>query len=403
VRRVGIVGAGIIGLACACFLAEEGHQVTMLDRDPEGDKCSWGNAGGIAASEILPASVPGVLWRVPRWLADPLGPLALWPPHAVRMLPWLRHFLASGRRGRVEAIAGALAALNARVYDDLVPLLDAAGLNGALHRAGALTVYATEAGFRRDTAERTVKRRHGFACVELTGEEARGMEPALAPTIRRGVFEPAWSHVSDPKRIWAGLLALARARGAMVERRDVTDLPAECRGFDALVVASGAWSARLAATLGDRALLESERGYNTTLPAPGVSLSREVIFAEHKFVATPLEIGLRVGGAAEFAGLVRAPNHARSRALLALARRFLPGLCEQGSTAWMGHRPATPDSLPVIGPSPRRPSVFYAFGHGHLGLTQAATTGRLIAALVAGRTPAVDLAPFSIARFGSNA
>ena len=146
-------------------------------------------------------------------------------------------------------------------------------------------------------------------------------------------------------------------------------------------------------------LLESERGYNTTLPDPGIQLRAEVIFAERKFVATPLAPGLRIGGAAEFAGLEAPPNYARCDALLSLAARYLPGLRADGGTQWMGHRPTTPDSLPVIGRSPRRRDVFYAFGHGHTGLTLGPTTGRLIAGLVAGRPSPLDLAPFAIERF----
>jgi D-amino-acid dehydrogenase len=168
---------------------------------------------------------------------------------------------------------------------------------------------------------------------------------------------------------------------------------------DKIVVAAGAWSALLARSVGDRALLESERGYNTTLPASTGRLRREVIFAERRFVATPLAMGLRIGGAAEFAGLVAAPNFQRSEALLTLARRYLPGLVEHGAKQWMGHRPATPDSLPVIGPSAANPRLLYAFGHGHLGLTQSATTGELIGALLDGRPARLDLTPYSIARF----
>jgi D-amino-acid dehydrogenase len=146
-------------------------------------------------------------------------------------------------------------------------------------------------------------------------------------------------------------------------------------------------------------LIESERGYNATLPTPGVRLSREVIFAERQFVATPLDMGLRIGGAAEFAGLEAAPNWRRSEALMTLVRRYLPDLDTRGARLWMGNRPTIPDSLPVIGRSARQADVFYAFGHGHLGLTLGPTTGRLVADLVTGRIPSIDLAPFSITRF----
>ena len=394
-----MIGAGIVGLACAYWLTEDGHQVTIIDRNPRGDKCSWGNAGGIAAPEVAPASMPGLIWRIPGWLADPLGPLSLRPAHAPAMLPWLRRFLAAGRASRVPAIAAALAALNARVHDDWLPLLAATGLSHALRRVGSLTVYQTRAGFERDRAEWDVRRRYGIVCEELTGETARDLEPALGDIVRHGVFTPAWSQVSDPKVIWAGVFDSLLARGVAFEKREVVDAPGKDAGFDTIVIAAGAWSARLAARIGDRAFLESERGYNTTLPASGITLTRPLTFGEHKFVAAPMTCGLRIGGAAEFAGLDAAPNYARAAALLTLARRYLPGLSAEGGTVWMGNRPATPDSLPVIGRSPRRGDVIYAFGHGHLGLTQSATTGRLVADLVAGRDSSLDLAPFSIGRW----
>ncbi len=406
--KVGVIGAGIVGLACAHWLAADGHLVTVIDRDPQGDKCSWGNAGGIAVTEIVPASMPGLIWRVPGWLADPLGPLSVRPAHLPAMLPWLRRFLAAGRPSRVAAIAASLAALNARVHDDLLALLAAVGSADALRRIGALTVYESDAGFERDRVEWDLRRRHGIACEELTGDAVRDLEPALGANVRRGVFTPAWSQVSDPKLIWASVRDSLLARGVAFARQEVagftpgavTFATGETLAFDIVVIAAGAWSARLAARIGDRASLESERGYNTTLPAPGLTLARQVTFGDYKFVAAPLACGLRIGGAAEFAGLEAAPNFARSRALVTLARRFLPALSADGGTVWMGNRPTTPDSLPVIGRSPRRADVIYAFGHGHLGLTQAATTGRLVADILGGRESGIDLAPFSIGRFG---
>ena len=406
--RVVVVGAGIVGLSCAFHLAADGHAVTVLDPAPQGDKCSWGNAGAIAVTEVVPVAVPGLFRRVPGWLLDPLGPLALRPAHAPRMLPWLMALAAATRPGRVEGAAAALAALLGRVYADLCPVLEAIGLEADLHRAGALTVYRGLAALRADAGEWALKRRHGIVCEEISGEQARALEPALGPGIAAGVVTPAWSHVSDPKAIWAALLAALPARGVRIQAGRVTDIrtPGKARleaggevAFDALVVAAGAWSAALARQAGERVLLESERGYNVTLPAPGVALGREVIFAEQKFVATPLAIGLRIGGAAEFAGLAAPANYARSRALARLGAGYLPGLSLDGGTEWMGQRPTTPDTLPLIGPARLRPDVLYAFGHGHLGLTLSATTGRLIADQIAGRVPALDMAPFSAARF----
>jgi D-amino-acid dehydrogenase len=407
-----VIGAGIVGLATAYRLSEDGLSVTVLDRDPTGDKVSFGNAAGIAVTEVMPASVPGLAWKVPGWIFDPLGPLAVRPAHLPKLLPWLWCFARAGKPAEVERIARALVALNRRVYDDLLPMLETIGCGGEIHRKGALTVYETDAGFERDADEWGFKRKHGVEAEMLTADEARTLEPALGPIVVRGVLTPNWSHLNDPRFL------VDRLRTWLEAHRGVTIVTGEVRRLkidndrpaivlsdgcvlmpDCAIVAAGAWSGALAASLGDHVLLESERGYNTTLPTPGVSLAREVIFAERKFVATPLSIGLRIGGAAEFGGLDAQPNFRRVEALVRLASRYLPDLCSDGGIAWAGHRPATPDSLPVIGPSPRCGHVFYAFGHGHLGLTLAATTGRLIADLVGGRPPPFDLEPYSISRF----
>lgn len=402
-----VVGAGIVGLATADALLADGHAVTVVDRAPAGDKASFGNAGGLGTSEVVPASIPGLLWKVPGWLADPLGPLSLRPAHLPAMLPWLLRFMRAGRPAEVERITTALASLCRRAADDYRPLLQRLDLAGDLHERGALTVYETRAGFERDRASWDLKGRHGVAWSEMSGDEARRLEPALGRIVEHAVMIPDWAHFSDPKRIVDGL------RENLVQR-GVEFVTGEATGFDGkalllqdgqrldfatAVVAAGAWSPRLAAQLGDRVLLESERGYNTTLPASGVDLSREVIFGERQFVATPLSIGLRIGGAAEFAGLDAPANYRRSKTLVELARLYFPDLCTEGGTQWMGHRPTTPDSLPVIGRSPRRNDIVYAFGHGHTGLTLGPTTGLLVADLIADRAPTLDLYPFSVARF----
>ncbi len=405
--RIVVIGAGIIGLSVARALLREGHAVTVIDRDPAGDKASFGNAGGLGVTEILPAAAPGLIWQVPKWLADPLGPLSLRPAHLPRLLPWLVRFLRTGTPAEVARVAGALAALLAPVYDDMLPLLDELSLSADLHRVGALWVYDTDAGFQRDAPAHAMRRRHGIAVETISATEARQLEPALAPTGARAVLTPGWSHVSDPKRIVdrlretliAGGVAMLAREAAGVDGPAVITAEGDHVPFDRLVVAAGAWSGRIARAIGDPVLIESERGYNATLPSPGVVLSREVIFAQRQFVATPLDIGLRIGGAAEFAGLDANPDFRRSDALVTLARRYLPDLDPGGAVRWMGHRPATPDSMPVIGRSPRRRDVVYAFGHGHLGLTLGPTTGRLVADIVAGRASPIDLSPFSIARF----
>jgi D-amino-acid dehydrogenase len=220
-------------------------------------------------------------------------------------------------------------------------------------------------------------------------------------------------HVANPLALVRDLERLARERGArFVAARAASVAPEGARvavaltsgerlDAEACVLAAGAWSRPLAASLGDPVPLDTERGYNLTFPAGTLGLTRPVAFEGEGFVTTPLDSGDRLGGAVEFAGLEAAPNHARSAAMLARLRGFLPGLPAALPEArrWMGFRPSLPDSLPVIGPSRRSGRVVYAFGHAHHGLTQAAATAEIVADLLDGRRPAVDPAPYSAARF----
>ncbi len=409
--RLVVVGAGIVGLCAAWAAQQRGWQVTLVDRDFEGDRASHGNAGGIAVSECVPLSLAGMGLKPLRWLLDPLGPLAIRPAHALRLLPWSRALYRVSDPRRFARIGDALAALNQRALGDFEALLADIGLGAELHRRGALAVYETRKAFEHDQAAWRFRRERGVRFRPVEADELRALEPGLAPVFAQAVMVQDWAHIDDPRRIVDGLRQHLRQRGAgFIVGEAVRLLPQSqaaavqlgsgqvVRG-DRLAVAAGAWSARLARTLGDRALLESERGYNTTLPHSAARLRREVIFAERMFVATPLSVGLRIGGAAEFAGLDAPADFRRSQALLQLPRRYLPGLDEREARQWMGQRPATPDSLPVIGASPSSDRVLYAFGHGHLGLTQAATTGLLLGDLLQQRRPRLDLAPYSIGRF----
>jgi len=411
-KQAVVVGAGIVGLCCAFHLKARGFDVTVVDRDPDGDRTSFGNAGAIAQPEIMPLAEPGIAWKVPGYLLDPLGPLSMRFGHLPKLIPYLMRFLKAANPAQFEAGARAMAALLAPAFDDHGTILQASGLGSLLDKAGHLWVFTSEAGRAAAAHEWKIRNDLGLDSVFLDRAELAEREPALGPRAACAVHTEDWGHYTDPKALVLGLMDHLRDRGVRFERGNVFDIEikderptavyteAEFRHpFDHLVVAAGAWSHHLSNRLGDYCPLETERGYNTTLPNPGLSLNTMVTFAEDHFVATPMSMGLRIGGAVEFAGLDAPPNYERAKALLRLGEKYLPGLNTEGGTEWMGHRPSTPDSLPVIDCSGRFPNVLYAFGHGHLGLTGSATTGRLIAGMACGETPDIDLAPFRIARF----
>ncbi|MXQ07497.1 FAD-dependent oxidoreductase [Alphaproteobacteria bacterium GH1-50] len=405
-----VIGGGVVGVSSALFLLEEGHNVTLVERKGIASEASGGNAGAFALTDVEPLASPGIMRQAPRWLLDPTGPLALDPFYAPFMAEWLLRFWGASRPGKVKASTkaiGDLMRVSAEAFDQVTALTEAEPL---IRRDGQLQLYEGEAAFRAAAPVWQARADHGvrFEMLESPGAIAE-IQPGLSPRFTHAGYTPDWCTVTDPKTWVWHLFQAFRDRGGVYEEGRVSSLTRANgrvrasgdreRWADRVVVAAGPWSHRLARTLGDRIPLETERGYNTTIADPGIELRTFLTFTQHGFVMSKIGNGVRVGGAVELAGLDKPPNPKRWKALLDKGQAFLPGLRTEGGQQWMGFRPSLPDSLPVIGPSPRAPEVIYAFGHGHYGLTQSAGTARLVADLVAGRAPAIDLAPFRAERF----
>jgi len=406
-----IIGAGIVGICAAAYLAEAGRNVTVVDRTGICEETSSGNAAALAFSDVLPLAHKGMLRHLPKWLMDPLGPLAIPPAYLPRLAPWLWRFWRAGAPDRYEAALAAQAALMQLAEAEWLALMERSGTRGMLHEEGSLELYESEAEFAASLPGWAARQRFGIAFSHIAGNDLASLQPGLAPRFVKGTFVPGWKTVSNPKDLGKAIWAYAQSRGAHFVQATVRTVSAGDHGVTAqtsdgrqlnartLLIAAGAWSHLLARQLGDRIPLETERGYNTTLPKSAFDLKRQLIFSGHGFVVTPLADGVRVGGAVELAGLERPPNYARSKAMLAKAGQFLPGLDTAGGREWMGFRPSLPDSVPVIGGSARHPNVHFAFGHGHLGLTQAAATARLIRDRLLGQAQPIDMKPFSPQRF----
>ncbi len=409
-----IIGAGIAGISTAAFLQRAGFRVTVIDKVPPGEGCSFGNAGGLAFAEVVPAIHPRILLKIPGWLMDPLGPLTIRWSHLPRALPW---FLAAGRNAmpdRVKAITEARANLALRVIGDFETLLKAAGSADLISYEDTLRLYDNEQQFAAEADERAIKNAHGYETKRLTGHEVREIEPAISTHVHCGVFHGGWYFVKNPERVVKSMAAeIVRNGGAIlsdevaaIELADgkATQLKLKSgtgHSIDRLVICAGAYSHLLTKQLGDRVLLEAERGYHMTLPNPGVTLSRSLTYARTPGAATPMEMGLRLAGTDEFAGLDAPPNYARADALWTMFKAVLPHLREPDSatTRWMGRRPGTPDSLPVVGPASHVSNVWYNFGHSHMGLTWGPSTGRLLSELMTGTKSNIDLSPFRVDRF----
>lgn len=405
-----VIGAGVIGLSTALMAQARGLSVTVVDREGPAAGASAGNAGAFAFTDILPLASPGILRKAPKWLLDPLGPLSVPPAYALQIAPWLFRFWRACSPRAVAASTAAQTALMDLSRAELEPFLAATGTLGMLRKDGNLQVYESDAEFRVSLPGWQAREAHGIDFQHMTGGEMEGLQPGLAPRFIKGTFTPGWWSIADPKDYVLALAERFRAQGGTILQAEVTGLQLQETGVyirttgeplraDKVVLAAGAFSHRIAATLGERIPLETERGYNTTLPPGALDLRCQVTFGGHGFVVTRLSTGIRVGGAVELGGLSLPPNYKRSEAMLRKAKAFLPGLKTEGGTQWMGFRPSLPDSLPAIGRAKASPHVLYAFGHGHLGLTQSAGTGRLVAELLTGASPAIDLTPFSPQRF----
>lgn len=409
--KVIVVGAGIVGVATAHALLDEGHEVAIIDREGPAAGPSQGNAGWIAHTEILPLASPKILRQVPKFLLDPLGPLSIRPAYLPRLLPWLARFLLASRPGPYERSIVGMAALQKTALPSWLALTEKTGLTRHIHRRGGLFAFTDEAMFA--AAGEIAKRQAEFGItVDMVGpEEMKQLEPALTDRFVGGAFHPEAAHISDPRLLTEALFEAALTRGATFEKAQIDLVTAAERpslvgpaGFqrlaDRVVIAAGAWSKPLAAALGDAVPLDTERGYNVSFSGVTGLTTRPLGFEGHGFVVTPLETGLRIGGAVEFGGLEAPPNHARTRVLYDKATGFVRDLPPfESGRLWMGFRPSLPDSLPVIGRAARSASVVYAFGHGHYGMTQSAATAQIVAALVAGRAPPVDVSHFSAQRF----
>lgn len=407
-KRICVVGGGIVGSAIAARLIGDGHAVTVFEAEPDGLPASAGNAALIALPEIAPIASPGMLTAVPKWLLDPLGPLTLRWQDVPALMPWLLAFLSASTPQRGERARQALTGLMRTALADHQHLGAVAGLAGHLRQTGFISVHDSQAsleGARREAEQ--VQALLGYDFEAISPGAARAMVPQLEGAFFGALHQPGYWMVSNPLSVLRQYQDFIRSRGQLLAGKVLslgqqdTGIAVRIQGgneqlFDQVIVSAGVWSRELVRGLGIKVLLENERGYNTTYSGLNWNLALPVGFADHGFVAVPLVDGLRVGGAVELAKPDTSPNFARAKAMREKMRRYVPSLPE-GGIEWMGRRPSTPDSLPVIDSHPGDPRILYAFGHGHLGLTLSAVTARLVAGLLDG-TEMVSPA-FSIKRF----
>ena len=424
-----VLGAGIVGICTAAYLQRAGHRVLVIDRQAPGEAATFGNAGCINGSSVVPVAMPGVLKHVPKWLLDPQGPLVMRWRYLPTLAPWLVRFIASGEANKVAAQARALRALVGASLSDYAPLIQDAGLHDLIFQRGHLIAYTSDEGYAGDAGGMALRARNGVQIEEIGQADLRALEPDLSPAFLRARRIAETGHVSDPGQFTKRMAQAFVAAGGRIMQADILSLQttgSRVSGVltgngvvpvQSVVIALGAWSATLTKQLGDRVLLDTERGYHIEVPqertaaevaAGTLSAGPRVptLWNEGKMFATPMAGRVRAAGTVEFAGLEAPPDWRRAELLARQLATMYPRIDQDikrvGSEhlpRWLGFRPSTPDSLPVIGPASHYANAIYAYGHGHIGLTAAASTGKVVTALIGGQPTGVDLQPFSVARF----
>ncbi len=414
-KTIAIVGAGIVGVSTAIWLQRDGHKVILIDRLAPGEGASHGNGGVLASCSVVPVTGPGLLKKAPGMLFDPRQPLFMKWGYLPKLAPWLVKYLRHANAKDTRRIATALTGIIGDSLADHQALSAGTGAEGYVVPADYVYLYKDRAAFEADSFGWGLRRDLGFRWDEMNGEEWRAYDPSFSEQIGFAARLGNHGRISDPGAYVKTLARHVEAQGGQIIRAEASGLAqeggvvtgvragGEVIACDAAVLAMGAWSKGLADMLGLDVPLESERGYHLELWEPSVMPRAPVMVASGKFVATPMDGRLRLAGILEFGGLKAGPSKAPFDLLRRNIKTAMPGLTWKHEVEWMGHRPAPADSIPLIGAVPGAKGAFLGFGHHHVGLTGGPKTGRLLAQLIAGRTPNVDVTPYSPSRFTKTA
>lgn len=406
--NVAVVGGGIVGTACALALQRAGKRVVLIDRSGHNGGCAAGSAGVLATSFVLPLSNLATVVSAPAMLMRRSGPLAMRARHLPHYAGWLARFALNATPTRQRASIDGLKRLNGRAIEswrDLLGLAESARLLRASGMLDVVRVGRSTSGLRANAAR---LRAEGIRAEVLDPAQVAALEPALAGRTGGGIFHPDVGHVTHPHAVADALTTSFVASGGKLIRDEVAEIAPtlgsmRVRGTrayvsaDSVLVAAGWWSRQLLTPFGAKAPLRAERGYHVMAQMDGPPLSRPVSFHEESFLATPLDDGVRLAGTVELAPPDAPARWARADVLPRLARTYLPGLRHDSGTRWCGSRPSLPDSLPAIGALRSERRILYAFGHQHLGLTQAAITAELVRDIALRDCDSDN--PFSVERF----
>jgi D-amino-acid dehydrogenase len=409
-RHVVIIGAGIVGVSTGIWLRRAGIDVTIIDRGAPGTGTSHGNAGILAACAMVPVTAPGMIRKAPGMLLNPDFPLFLRWGYLPRLVPWLRKYMSHANDADTRRIAQGLTPIVSDSVEQHKSLCNDLGLGDWVKDSDYCFAYTDRAVFDAEAYTWGLRKEAGFVPELIEGQDVKDYEPTLGPDITFVAKMKNHGFIRNPGGYVQALAKAFEGLGGKImqtEVKDVEMIDGKATGVqtaqgmvacDDLVIATGVWSKTIMKKLGVDVPLESERGYHIVFEDASGGPSRPFMIASGKFVATPMDQGLRCAGIVEFGGLEAGPSKAPFDLLRRQAAKAFPNLKATNEIEWMGHRPAPSDSLPLIG-QVGDSRVFTAFGHHHIGLTGGPKTGRMVAGLIAGEQINTDLRPYDPQRF----
>jgi len=411
-HHVAIIGAGIVGVSTAIWLQRKGLAVTLIDREGIAAGASYGNAGILASSGIIPVTTPGLIFKAPKMLLDPGQPLFARWSYLPKMVPWLFKFL---RKANLKDMKHITAELHKVMYDSVdqhLAMAEGTGAEKYIKAASYVHAYESKTEFEEDVLYWETLRNVGLDLVEMDANEIRKYDPALTKKFGYAIRSTVDGQITDPGEYIKTLAQHFEGEGGQFVLGEILDIEktggrvtgvktsvGEIIHADHFVLTAGAWSKPLAKKLGAKIPLETERGYHLEFVNANIKLTAPVMVTSGKFAMNSMNGRLRCAGIVELGGLGAGPSRAPFELLKRKVLSLFPELQYDSVNEWLGFRPSTPDSLPVIGNFPDAENVWAGFGHQHLGLTGGPKTGRWLAQMISGETPNEDISAFAVNRF----
>ena len=407
-----IIGGGIIGVSTAYFLAQQGHSITLIEKGEIAAGSSYGNAGLLCPCHSVPLPTPGALTQGIKWLLDAASPFYIKPRFDRDLLAWLWRFQSFATQKHVHKAIPLLRDMQRASQKLYQELIEQENLACNFEKLGGLTLFRTEAGFAHGRSEVAEVQRFGIQVVLLDGTAVRALEPTVHPDVVGGIHMQEDAHLT-PHLFVNGLAQAAQAKGVIIlTQTEVLTFEAQNGYIETIrttkgdfhpqqvVISAGAWSSKMVKQLGMRVLMQPAKGYSVTVKRPLPSPRLHLSFGEARVVATPMGEHLRFAGTLELAGFDFSINQRRVNAILNAVDQYIVGADQKEVVEiWRGMRPCSPDGLPYIGRSQQVHNLIVATGHATLGLSMGPITGKLVAQVVGGKRPLLNIDAFRLNRF----